>query len=447
MNHSSKKALALIGIGLPLLAVGMNFSIVNMAVSTLQKYFDAPISHLQWLLNVLGISVSVFLVTMGKLADAYGRRRLYLIGTVILAGASLLSGLAPALIWIIVAQALQGIGCAIILPISQALLSHLYPEEKRSQAIALWAALACMSLALGPLIGGILLETVGWRWIFFINIPAAVIAFFLILKAVEESKSVRTNSKIDTHGLILLIIAIGSLITAIMQAPEWGWKALYPTTLFLLAITLFIRSEKRSSAPIIRPDFFLRRTFLLATLANSCIIFFVWADFFLMPFFLQHALNFSPFQAGLLMLLVTVPVVLFSSLVGKLYAKTGPKLLLVSGFLLLALSALCQRLYAFDPLSLLFIAALSFGFGWVIAWGPSITTGISSVPRDAAGIASGAFTTVQEIGGTLGLAIAGTVFRLAPDLSTGYQNGAATLLFISLLGLAFSLFLRPQKET
>ncbi len=446
MKPSTKKALALVGIGLPLLAVGMNFSIVNMAVSTLQKYFDAPISHLQWLLNVLGISVSVFLVTMGKLADAYGRRRLYLIGTTILAGASLLSGLAPALIWIIAAQAFQGIGCAIILPISQALLSHLYPEEKRSQAIALWAALACMSLALGPLLGGIILETIGWRWIFFINIPAALIALILILKAVDESKSVRTDPKIDVHGLILLIIAIGSLVVSIMQAPEWGWKTLYPAALFLLALSLFIRSEKKSSAPIIRPDFFLRRTFLLATLANSCIIFFVWADFFLMPFFLQHALGFSPFRTGLLMLLVTVPVVLFSSTIGKLYAKTGPRLLLLSGFSLFALSALSQRLYALDPLPLLLIAALSFGFGWVIAWGPSITTAISSVPRDAAGIASGAFTTVQEIGGTLGLAIAGTIFRLAPDLSSGYQNGAATLLLISVFGLIFSLFLNPKTE-
>jgi len=442
MRASMQRGLALLGIGLPIMAVGMNFSIINMAMSTLQKQFDASISELQWLLNALGISVSVLMVTMGKLADVHGRRRLYLIGTLLVCVASLASGFAPKLSWIIVSQAIQGMGGAIIIPISQALISHLYPEERRAHAIGIWATLACISLGIGPIVGGAILETLGWRWIFFINVPTTILALFPLLRYVPESKSTQTTAKIDFLGVFLLILTIGSLVVSIMQAPSWGWKVLWTTALFVISLILFILSEKRSESPIIRPDFFFRRTFLLSTLANFCIVFFVWGDFFLLPYYLQNEHGLSPFQTGLLMLLVTGPVVLFSSTIGKFYHTVGPKLLMISGFLLFTLSSLIQLFFTPHILSLPLIAAFCFGIGWVLAWGPSITSAVSSVPRDAAGLASGAFTTVQEIGGTLGLTIAGTAFRLGNN----FTNGAWVLLISAVLGIIFSMGLKKKTE-
>lgn len=246
--------------------------------------------------------------------------------------------------------------------------------------------------------------------------------------------------KIDLQGVFLLMLTIGSLVVTIMQAPEWGWNVLWTALLFVLSLILFILSEKRSESPIIRPDFFYQRTFLLSTLANFCIVFFVWGDFFILPYYLQNEHGLSPFQAGLLMLLVTGPVVLFSSTIGKFYTKTGPKLLMVTGFLLFALSSLTQIFFNPHSLLLPFIAAFCFGIGWVIAWGPSITSAVSSVPRDSAGLASAAFSTMQEIGGTLGLTIVGTAFRF----SGHFDHGAMALLIVALLGILFSISLKTR---
>ncbi len=442
MRPSMQRGLAILGIALPIMAVGMNFSIVNMAMSTLQKQFNASVAELQWVLNAFGIFLSVLMVTMGKLADVHGRRRLYFIGTIFVCVASIVSGFAPKLSWIIVSQAIQGMGGAIIIPISQALLSHLYPEEKRSQAIGIWATLASISLGIGPIVGGIVLETLGWRWIFFINVPIAIIGLFIMLRFVAESKSTHTTAKIDFLGVFLLILTIGSLVVTIMQAPEWGWKVLWTLALFAVSLTLFILSERKSESPIIRPDFFFRRTFLLSTLANFCIVAFVWGDFFLLPYYLQNVHGLTPFNTGLLMLLVTGPVVLFSSTIGKLYNKTEPKFLMITGFLIFTLSGIIQLFFNPHTLSLPIIAAFCFGIGWVIAWGPSITSAVSSIPRDSAGLAAGAFTTVQEIGGTLGLTIAGTAFRIHGI----YSQGAWVLVAIAILGILFSMGLKKKTE-
>jgi len=442
MRSVLQRRLAIIGIALPTMAVGMNFSIVNMAMPTLQKQFDASISELQWLLNAFGIFLSVLMVTMGKLADKHGRRRLYLIGTVFACGASLISGLAPKLGWIIVAQAVQGMSGAIIIPISQALLSYLYPEEQRSHAIGIWATIACTSLGLGPIVGGSILEFLGWRWIFLINVPIALLSIYPLLKFVPESKSKHPHAKIDFRGVFLLMLTIGSLVVTIMQAPEWGLKVLWTGALFLLSLILFILSEKKSESPIIRPDFFFQRTFLFSTLANFFIVFFVWGDFFLLPYYLQNEHAFSPLQTGLLMLLVTAPVVFFSAKVGRIYDKTGPKVLMLSGFILLALSGLIQVFFNSHSIILPLIATFCFGIGWVISWGPSITSAISSVPRDAAGLASAAFTTVQEIGGTMGLTIAGTAFRIHDS----FASGAFVLCAGAILGLIFTLGLKKTND-
>ncbi|MBX7067101.1 MAG: MFS transporter [Parachlamydiales bacterium] len=247
---------AIIGIALPMMAVGMNFSIVNMAIATLQNEFSSSVSQMQWILNALGISCAALLVMMGKWADTYGRRRMYLIGTIFVFIASLLSGFAPKVGWIITAQAIQGIGAAIVLPTSQALLTHLYPESERSRAMGIWAMLACTSLAIGPIVGGTILSTISWRWIFLINAPMALFSIYPLLRFVSESKTKEKEFEFDFKGVVLLIVTISSLVFTIMQAPSWGWGVWKIALLFFIALALFIYSERKSKTPIIRPDFF-----------------------------------------------------------------------------------------------------------------------------------------------------------------------------------------------
>ena len=437
-----KKFLAILAIGLPMIAVGMNFSMVNVSMATLQKEFNAGIAELQWLMNSVGITVSAFMVTMGKWADLRGRRHLYFLGTLLVCIAALGSTFAPKLGWIIACQAIQGLAAAIVIPISQALLSHLYPEERRAQAIGIWGILTSISLGIGPIMAGVILATLSWRWLFFINVPLALLSILLLFRYVCESKSQNSPPKIDLRAVFLLILTIGSLVFSIMQIPIWGWKILWPLAVFFLSLGLFIRLEKRSSSPIIRPDFFFRRTFLLSTSANFCMIFFAWGYFFLFPYYLQKEQGFSALHVGLILLLVTGPMALFSSSIAKLYNKTGPKLLMVVGFLLLGLSSVIQLFFTPEMALLPFLAALSFGIGWVLAWGPSITSAVSSVPLDSAGTASAAFATLQEVGGTLGLTIVGTAFRA----SGHFASGVLVLLLISLLGALFSARLKVEKK-
>lgn len=442
-----KRFLTIFGICLPVVLVAMNFSVVNMAMSTIQQEFDASVQELQWILNALGIATSVFLVAMGRLADIHGRRRIFILGTFLVGLASLGAGLAPSPAWIIAMQAVMGIACAIILPVSQALIACEYPENKRSHAIGLWASIAGLALGIGPIVGGTIIDFWGWRWIFFVNVPLAALALIFSMSFVRESKSKKDNAKVDFHGMVLLTLSIGALVLSIMQAPEWGWRSykLMGLWAFFAAITyLFIRSERNSPFPTIQPQFFFKRRFVLSSLGGFCIVFFGWANFFLLPLFLQKEYGLDAFWLGLVMLLASGPVFVFSSLVGKLYRMTGPKPLMAAGFAIFALSALIQINLSAANFWLVLLAVLLFGLGWVLAWSPSITAATSSVPRDSAALASGAFVTIQEIGGTLGLTITGTVFRVGTDFMHGYSNGAWVLFAAACVGFISSVSLRKN---
>ncbi len=450
-NDSKKCWLAIIGICLASAVQPINFSLITIAMPVIQKEFSASILELQWMLNIFGIVISIALVTMGRLADTFGRKRLFLIGILGAGCSSLMSGFAPSPAWIIAAQGIMGLAGAILLPVSQALISHSFPDHERGRAIGIWASMMGIALCAGPIVGGTLISLWGWRSIFFINIPLLLIGLQLILRYTKESKSTLHRGELDIKGLILLAIAIGSFVVGIVQGPNWGWdspKILILLGIFILSSISLIFIERKAPFPIIHPEFFLKRTFLFASLGNFCMMFCVWAILFLMPLYLQNVRNDTPFKAGLIMLFALTPIALFSSLVGKLYAKVGPRLPMILGFLSFLLSITLQ--FFFEPTSSLLLTSagcLFFGIGTVLVWGPSTTAAISAIPKDLAAVASGGFSTVQEIGGTLGLTIIGTIFRMGhPNFMVGFRYGLCALAVILIIGLLASLPLTKQKN-
>jgi EmrB/QacA subfamily drug resistance transporter len=429
----------ILGVGLGEALIAVNFSIVSTALATIQKEFHASLLQIQWMLNIFGIFMCVSLVLMGRLADSYGRKKVFMVGLAGSGVASLIAGFAPTASWIIAAQLVQGVAGAILLAVSQALMTHLFPAKQRSIAIGVWAAIAGITLGLGPLLGGAIIDFIGWRWIFFINVPTAIVALGIVGLSIRESKN-RKPVQEDVFGTLLLMLTIGSFVLGVIQGPSWGWVSLPSLACcltFFTALPAFIYVEAHAPFPIIQPQFFLQRAFLLPSLTNFCLIFFMWTLFFFLPLYFQQVKNYSPFQTGVLMLLVTAPVALFSHPVGRWYAKVGPKILIVIGFFLLMASIFLQ--FFFGPSSLLplnITASLFFGFGWVLVWGPSTTAAISSVPREHAGIASGAFTTIQEIGATVGLTITGTVFRSsASPFMEGFRHSLWILLSLMVVGV------------
>jgi EmrB/QacA subfamily drug resistance transporter len=416
MRIFSKRVVGVLGIGIGLMALGMIWSIVNTGLASIQKDLSADVLELQWMMNAFGIFICVPMLTMGKLGDAYGRKRLFLIGLSLAFVVSIIAGFATHVTVLVICMGLFGLSGSIILPLSQALLVHQFPESQKEKAVGLWSIFASVALASGPLVGGVILNFFGWRWIYWINVPIFLLVIPLVIFFVKKEKEFH-KPHCDWTGVGLLALIICPLIVGIMQGPTWGWGSYAVMGLFALSIASlcsFIFLEKRTKTPLFRPDLFANRSFLFSGIPNACMIGIIWIVFFMIPLYLQNIRGYKPVEVGLLLLLVTLPVGLLSPISSTLYRKWGAKPLLLTGFSLLSIAALLQSLFVseaiFWPIG---TGCLAIGLGWVLVWGPSISCSLSSIPHHAAGIASGMFNTLQELGAVTSLAIAGVFFRMA----------------------------------
>ncbi len=414
MSESNQKWWAALGIGMGAFILALDWSIVNTALPAIQRDLLASLGELQWIMNLMGLVMLSLLVAMGRFSDAYGRKKLFLIGLVVFTVASAFAGFALNPIWLIICRGFQGGAIAILLPGSQALISHAFPENERGRAIGIWMTVVGLGLGLGPALGGII-TSYSWRYIFFINIPFAIASFIIIVKVVEESKHSVEQLKMDWWGLIALVIALACLVFAIVEGPEIGWGNPWTIALFIIAgflLAAFVVIEQKVSFPVINFSLFNNRRFLAGSIANLCCIGFIWGNFFLLCLYLQNLRGFPPLAAGFILLSLSVPFVIVSSSISRWQKVVKPKGFILTGFFILLISASMQIFFtSLTPVSSIIIALLLFGIGWGIMFGPATTAALDSIPRDLAGVASGGLLTIQEMGGVLGLAIAGSIFR------------------------------------
>lgn len=448
MKKQNKLPLAILGTCMGITITTISFSIITANLASIEKALNASPLSLQWIVNIFGITLTSTVITMGRLGDIIGRKKLYLIGLSLFTLAMIGAGLAQHVGIIIFFQAVAGVATAICSSMSQALVSHLFPEEKRGRAIGIWAAFGGFALALGPILGGIVIDLISWRGIFFAIIPFALIGMILTGWLVEESKTKGVSKEMDWKGVGFLFLGISSLTLALIQALTWPWFITFGLFLVLaLSIIGLIYVEKRAKMPIIREDLFQNKMFLLASAGNFCMLGFAWAGFFLIPLFFQSILAYSALEAGILLLLYSIPIGLFSPLSGGLFEKFGPKQLMLFGFLCLILSLVIQ--FFFSKTSSLFeigSATAFFGIGVACIWSPSTTAAISTISRNFAGIASGSFITIQEIGGNTGVALAISATRLSSDFSQGYRYGVAVLLVLCVLGLIVTSLMPKHRK-
>ncbi len=403
----TSRTMAVIGILLGMAVLAAGWSSINMSLGTIQSELGASVLQLQWMMNLYGISICIALLPIGKLGDAYGRKWFFMAGLIGFVFTCLGAGSAQSPAYVIGFMSLFGFSGACVLTLSQALIVHQFPENQKSKAIAIWATFTSIALALGPILGGVVIRYLSWRWVFFINVPIAIAALILVYFFVKKEEA--HSAHCEWSGVLLLALIVGGLVSAILQGPAWGWGSWEVVSLFAIsfaALVLFILLERRSKEPLFQTKLFANRGFLFASICNGCIIGFVWSIFFFLPLFLQNEKGATSLQAGFKMLLITIPVAGFSMLVAKLYERIGAKLLLVVGFLILFSSVFFQKQLPIE------VFCLMIGCGWVLTWGPSTSKALSSLPYKMAGIASGMFMTLQEIGGVVGLAIAGVAFRV-----------------------------------
>lgn len=449
MEAAPKSVFSVVGVCFAVAIGGLIFSEINLALASIKNVFHASITQLQWILNTYGIFVSSTLVLFGRVGDIVGRKRLFIVGLGILSIAMLGSGLAPNIYVLIACQALNGASSAIIMPVSQAMLTNMYPPQRRSKAIGLWAGAVGIALGLGPLYSGIIIGMLGWRWVFLFNVPMILLALYWVIRYADESRTDEEAPQLDYLGALLLMLSLGAFVIMIVEAENWPLNI----SVLLLIISaigfslLYWVESKIAKQPIIRKDLFRNRAFFLSSFCNCCLLFFIWAGFFLIPLFLQQRLTYSPVMSGLIMLLVTIPLTLFSFYSEGFYYRFGPRRLILVGFLCLMLSAFSQLFFTNSVSGMtIMIATISFGLAWGLIWNPSATRAISTLSQSQAGVASGTFVTFQEIGGSCGLAVSGAILHYYADFITGYQHAAMILLIVSLVGFMAAYLMHPEKQ-
>lgn len=418
-SEQQRKWWVLTGVGLSCFLGYIDFTIVNTALPALRAEMHASVTELQWLVNIFLLAVSAFMVVMGRVADLYGRRRLLFTGAIGFALSSLGAGLATNIYWLIAFRLGQGFTCAILYTSLSAIVYHAFPPNERGKALGWLYGINGVGLAIGPVAGGILISSLGWRWIFLINVPLIALSMAICALSVRESRAEGEDRSLDWAGLVLLIVGLTSALLAISQGNHWGWSSvstLASLSIAVLMLWLFYRVERCAKSPILKFRLFASRNFIGAVIAHAALAFFYVLAFFLMPLYLSEIFGLQGYQLGLMLLPTTAAVALVSPVAGRLIDKYGPKPVMLSGFACFALSAILQ--FMFSVGSSMFFVGTAFAFmgiGWACVLGAASVAALSAVPEDMAAVASGSFWTIHNIGGAVGLALGVLCYQLAAE--------------------------------
>lgn len=434
-----------------LLIVGLDVTIVNVALPSIGHDFHTSLSGLQWIVDAYTLVLASFLMFSGSTADRLGRRRTFVIGLLGFISGSLLCSLAPNLTTLIIFRMLQGLGGSMLNPVAMSIVTNTFTDAReRAQAIGVWAAVMGVSMALGPMVGGLLVDSVGWRSIFWINVPVGLVAVVLAVRYIPESKS-PVARKVDAVGQVLVIALLASLTFGIIEAPNYGWTS--STTFVILATALvtlvaLVFWENRAREPLIDLRFFRSVPFSSATLMAVASFACLGGFLFLNTLYLQEVRGLSPLGAGLDTLPMAVMTIVFSPIAGRIVGHHGARIpLVLAGTGLLGGCLMLVRLSAATPFTWLFSAYVVFGIGFGLVNAPITSAAVSGMPRAQAGVASGIASASRQVGQTLGVAVAGALvasqmgttsgadFSIASRAGWWVLSGCgATVLFLGIAG-------------
>jgi EmrB/QacA subfamily drug resistance transporter len=396
-----------------LLIVGLDVTIVNIALPAIQHDLHASVSGLQWTIDAYTLVLASFLVLSGSTADRVGRRRTFQVGLAAFTVGSLLCSLAPGLGWLVAFRMVQALGGSMLNPVAVSIITNTFLDPKeRARAIGFWGAVVGISMALGPVVGGFLVETVGWRGIFWVNIPVGLAAIVLTALFVPESRAPHAR-KVDPIGQVLVIVTLATLVYGIIEAPGSGWTS--PRILACFAIALaalagLIIYEPRRAEPLIELRFFRSAPFSGATLIAVAAFAALSGFLLLNTLYLQDVRGFSALHAGLYTVPMAVMTIFLAPLSGRIVGARGPRLpLLVSGPAIAASGLMLTGLTAHTSTALLIGAYILFGIGFGLVNAPITNTAVSGMPRAQAGVAAAVASTSRQVGGALGVAVIGSV--------------------------------------
>jgi MFS transporter, DHA2 family, methylenomycin A resistance protein len=412
-ENRQTKLLTLFAMCFALFMAMLDNTVVNVALPRIQESLGAGVSGLQWVVDAYTLLFASLLLTGGTLGDLFGRKRLFMAGLIIFSLGSLLCGLSGSIGFLIASRALQGVGAAALIPSTLSIITHTFPDPReRAQAIGLWAGVSGLALALGPVVGGLLVDSLGWQSVFFLNVPVGIAGLIVAARFAPESKNPEGRT-IDLPGQVLGIAWLGSLTYALIEGNARGWTSPLIVTCLAIAVlglVAFLLVERRSASPMLQLTFFRNSTFTGGVTVAALVSFGMFGILFFLSLFMQNVQGYSPVGAGLRFLPATVAIIITAPLAGRWAGRIGSRvpmtigLAMVGGGMLLYLGV-----NEFTPYLHWFWIQPIQGVGMGLTMAPMTAAVMSSVPPARSGMASATTNASREVGGTFGIALLGAI--------------------------------------
>jgi EmrB/QacA subfamily drug resistance transporter len=450
-----RRLLVLVICSSSLFIVGLDSTIVNIALPAIGRDLHASVAGLQWTVDGYALVLASLLMLSGATADRVGRRRVFQIGLATFTVGSGLCSLAPGLGWLIAFRMLQAIGGSMLNPVAMSIITNTFTDKaERARAIGIWGGAYGLSMSLGPVVGGLLVDSIGWRGTFYVNIPVGLAAIALTARFVPESRAPRPRRP-DPAGQALIVVMLGSLTYAIIEGPALGWRAPVIVVLFAVAaaaLAVFVAYEARRAEPVLDPRFFRSAPFAGSVLTAISATAAVGGFLFLATLYLQDVRGMSALLAGLHILPMATMMALGAVVSGRILARRGARLpMLAAGVGLAAGGVLLSRLTASSALGPMIVTFAVFGLGGGVVNAPITYTAVSGMPVSQAGVASGIASSSRQIGQCLGIAVTGSILAgnlHGSPLRTGFvaASHADWLLLAAMGGVIFVLGLITTSQ-
>jgi EmrB/QacA subfamily drug resistance transporter len=421
MSDSRRRGWTLGIVSLGLFMVVLDNLVVNVALPSIHRDLGASIQSLEWTVSAYILSYAVLLLTGAALGDRFGRKRMFMAGIALFTASSAAAALAPSIDTLIAARAIQGIGAAIATPLTLTLLADAFPPDRRGMAIGVWSGISGIAVALGPLVGGAVVQAASWQWIFWINVPIGIA--LVPLAGLRLTESHGPAARLDLVGLGLSSTGLFGIVFGLVRSQSLGWGS--PVIVASLAagvalVLAFVAYERRTDSPMLPMSFFASRGFAVTNAVSLAMYFGMFGSIFFLSQFLQNVLGNSPLQAGVKLLVWTGATMVVAPLAGFFSERYGSRLFMAAG---LALQAIALGWLAADASVTQSYASMIgpfvlAGSGMALVFAPSANAVLASVRTDQAGQASGATNAIRELGGVLGIAVLGTIFSSGGGYAT-----------------------------
>jgi EmrB/QacA subfamily drug resistance transporter len=445
-SEERRKWWTLAAVAFGLFMIMLDNTVVNVALPAIQEDLGADLSELQWIVTGYALSFAALMLIGGKLADAYGRRLLFVIGIVVFTGASLWCGLSDSGEMLITARVVQGAGAALMNPATLSIIAATFPPRERGTAIGIWAGVSAMALAIGPLVGGLITEHISWNWIFFINVPVGAVAIAASFLLIKESKD-ETHESLDLPGLAASAIGLFALTYGLIEANGYGWTSPRIVGSFVVAVvslSLFVVIERRRRAPMLDLTLFRSSTYTGANVAMLLVALAMFGVFFFVSLYMQNVLGYSAVQAGAAFLPMTLVIILVAPIAGKASDRYGSRWLMTIGMVLLGVQLLYfSQLGPDADFWYLLPAFLVGGLGMSMTMTPTAAAATRAVPVHKSGVGSAVLNAMRQVGGSVGIALMGAIVaHEAGGRQTieGFMDGFERALFVaSIIAFAGSI--------